>query len=64
MSAKLYDWFEEKAKRLSLYSVTNRKSYEGCLTPAQLVELGYLRESQQRFARLQRQFHQQPQAGK
>jgi hypothetical protein len=59
MSAIIVDFFERKAKRLGLRTVTNYPQFTEALSPEGKKELAKLQEKVEKFAKLQAQFYQQ-----
>lgn len=59
MVAKIIDLFSARARRLGLQEYLSNEFWGNDLSPAERVELAYIKESAARFAVHQRQFRQQ-----
>ena len=59
MSAQLYRWFEEKAKRLGLCEKTQADHYIGWIQREEMRQVERMVEANNRWFALQRQMHQQ-----
>jgi len=59
MSALVVDFFNEKAKRLGLRTVTDYDTFTKALSPEAQKELAKLQNDVEKYAKLQRQFFQQ-----